>query len=232
DADIEAAVWKALGKKIEPGAGRHCRRDSDDLVVVLGLGDQPLREYLGIARWTWRPFFLLAGQDIELRNTVIFVVRSLRWSVAFALVGHHVHENRTVVGVAYVLQHWDQVIEIVSVDRPDIVEAKLLEQCAAHPEATGIFFRAPRRHLQHLRKALYQPLHHISDATIGPARYQSCEIRAHRPYRWRNRHIVVVQNHDQPSPERAGVVHRLIGHARTHRPIADHADNVVLLTRK
>ena len=46
DADVEAALGKALGEQVEPGAGRHGGGDGDDLLVVLGLGDQRLGEDL------------------------------------------------------------------------------------------------------------------------------------------------------------------------------------------
>ena len=44
DADIEAASREALGEFVEAGARRHRRRDRDDALVVLGLGDQRLGE--------------------------------------------------------------------------------------------------------------------------------------------------------------------------------------------
>ena len=54
------------------------------------------------------------------------------------------------------------------------------------------------------------------------------QIGAHRADRRRDRHVVVVEDDDQPRIERAGVVHRLIGHAGRHRAVADHGDDVVL----
>ncbi len=44
DADIEAALGKALGELVEAGARRHRGGDGDDLLVGLGLGDQRLGE--------------------------------------------------------------------------------------------------------------------------------------------------------------------------------------------
>src|SRR5438105_9133453 len=50
DADIEAAAGKLLREKIEAGAGRHCARDRDDLVVFARLFYQALAENLRVLR--------------------------------------------------------------------------------------------------------------------------------------------------------------------------------------
>ena len=47
--------------------------------------------------------------------------------VAFALVGHDVHQHGPLPRIADVLQDWDQMIEIVTVDGAHIIEAQLLE---------------------------------------------------------------------------------------------------------
>ena len=50
----------------------------------------------------------------------------------------------------------------------------------------------------------------------------------HRADRRRDRHVVVVQHHDQPAAQRAGVVHGLVGHAGAHGAVADHGDHMVV----
>ena len=57
---------------------------------------------------------------------------------------------------------------------------------------------------------------------------QPRQIGRHRADRRRDRHVVVVEDDDQPRVHRAGIVHRLIGHAGGHRAVADHRDDVVL----
>jgi hypothetical protein len=61
-----------------------------------------------------------------------------------------------------------------------------------------------------------------------PRRQQPRQVGAHRANGRRDRHVVVVEDHDQPRVHGAGVVHRLIGHARAHGTVADDADDVVL----
>ena len=68
----------------------------------------------------------------------------------------------------------------------------------------------------------------VAGGLIGPARVEARQIGRHRADRRRDRHVVVVEDDDQARLQRAGVVHRLIGHARRHRAVADHGDNVVV----
>ena len=58
---------------------------------------------------------------------------------------------------------------------------------------------------------------------------QPREIGRQRADRRRDRHVVVVENDDQARIHRAGVVHRLVGHAGRHGAVADDADDVVRL---
>ena len=58
---------------------------------------------------------------------MIFVGGGLGQWVAFAFFGHDMHQHRPALHVAHVLQDREQMVEIVAVDRPDIIEAELLE---------------------------------------------------------------------------------------------------------
>ena len=134
DADVEAAVGEFLGEQVEPGAGRHRRGDGDDLVVLARLLDQALGEDLGVVRRAALGLGLRAGGDVELDHAVIFVGGGFRRRVALALLRDDVDQDRPDLGVAHVAQHRQQVVEIVAVDRADIVEAEFLEQRAAGDE--------------------------------------------------------------------------------------------------
>ena len=71
-------------------------------------------------------------------------------------------------------------------------------------------------------------LRHIADAGIGTRRHQPRKIGAHGADRRGDGHVVVVEDDDQPVLVGAGIVHRLIGHARAHRAVADHRDHIVV----
>jgi hypothetical protein len=72
-------------------------------------------------------------------DAVIFVRRRLGGGIALALLRHDMEQHRAFLGVADILQHRDQMVEIVTVDRADIVKAQLLEQRAPGRHAAGIF---------------------------------------------------------------------------------------------
>src|SRR5665809_124300 len=67
------------------------------------------------------------------------VGRYLGRSVALALLGDDMDQDRPVAHVAHIAQHGKKMIEIVAVDRADIIEAELLEEGAAGPKAAGEF---------------------------------------------------------------------------------------------
>ena len=122
--------------------------------------------------------------------------------------------------------------EIMAVDRPDVIEAELLEQGAAGPEAAAVFLRAPGLVVEELRQAARQLLADVAQRAIGAARNEAREIRRHRAGRRRDRHVVVVEDDDEPRAEGAGVVHRFVGHSRRHRPVADDRDHMVVAVRQ
>ena len=233
DADVEGALGKAFGKLVDAGARRHRGRDADDPVVVLGFLDQRVGEHRRIARRSRRRFLLLAGHYVELAHAMVLVARDFRRRIALALLGDDVDEDgpRLLV-VAHVLQHRKQMLDVVSVDRTNVEEAQFLEQRAAGHHAAGIFLGAPRRGLDRARKLLCQLPGQVADRAIGLGRDQPRQMRAHRPHRRRDRHVVVVEDDDEARVHRARVVHCLIGHARRHRAIADHRDDPVGASRK
>ena len=79
--------------------------------------------------------------------------------------------------------------------------------------------RQPRQHF------LATAAHGVIHATGQ----QAGEIIVERADRLRDRHVVVVQDHQQVHVRGAGVVHRLVRHAGAHRPVADHRDDRTLL---
>ncbi len=64
--------------------------------------------------------------------------------VALAFLGNDMDEDRPVLHGAHIAQHGEKVIEIMAVNRTDIIEAELLEQGTAGPEAARELL-GPRR---------------------------------------------------------------------------------------
>ena len=96
----------------------------------------------------------------------------------------------------------------------------------------GVFLDAGGAALPALRQALGELLGEIAHIEIGARRGDAGQIRRQRARRRRDRHVVVVEDDDEALVARAGVVHRLVGHAGRHRAVADHRDDVVLGARE
>ena len=217
-----------LLEHVDAGARRHRRGDGDDLVVLLGFLDQALAEHLGVLRRAALGLGLGAGGDVELDDAVILVGRALGRRVALALLRHDVDQDRAEVGVAHIAQHRQQVVEIVAVDRADVIEAELLEQSAAGDIAARVLDGAGDGAVERLRQMLGQLLADVAELEIGAAGGEAREVGRHGADRRRDRHLVVVEDDDQPLVAGAGIVHRLVGHAGRHRAVADHRDDVVV----
>ncbi len=229
DTDVVAALGEGFGEPVEPGAGRHRRGDRHDLLVGLRLLDQRIGEHLGEARRADARRLLRSGHDIEPPHAMELVGGILRVLVALALLGDDVDQDRAVLRVAHIAQDREQMIEIMPIDWTDIIEAELLEQRAAGPEASCIFLGARGATLPGLGQDLGELLRPVAELLIGLAGYEARKIGAHGADRGRDRHIVVVEDDDQARIHRASIIHRLIGHAGAHGAVADDRDHVVLL---
>ena len=160
---------------------------------------------------------------------MILVGRLLGGLVALALLGHRVDQHRAVeVAFAHILQDGQQVVEVMPVDWPDVVETHFLEESTAGQHATGELIGPCGRRLDRSRKVAGDFLAKMSQTLEGTGRQELGEIRAHGADRRRDRHVVVVEDDDESAVARAGVVHRLIGHSGRHGTVADHGNNVVV----
>ena len=225
-------VGMPLGELVDPGARWHRRGDRHDAVIAVGQVSQRLAEHVLVLRRSRRGLDLRAGHHIELGHPVILVGRRLGRRVAVPLLGDDMDQARALCHIAHVLQHRDQRIKIVAIDRPDIIEPQFLEQGAAHRHAAGIFVGLVRRLVQRIGQLARQPPRQIAQGQERPRGDQPRQVGRKTAHRRRNRHVVVVEDHHQPVARGTRVVHRLIGHARRHRPVADHRNPAPRLARQ
>ena len=157
---------------------------------------------------------------------MILVAGRLRRGVALALLGADMDQDRPLARVAHIAQDRDELVEIMAVDRADIAKAHLFKEGAAHRHAAQIFLGAARGVLdaQRLGDALAQ----LSEVAIALRADLTGEVVAHGAHGRGDGHVVVVQDDDQVLVQTAGVVHRLIGHARAHGAVADHGDDLAV----
>ncbi len=232
DADVERALRELFPEDVHARAGGHRGRDGHDLVVLARFLDEALAEHLGVARRVRLGLDLRARDHIEGDDAVVLVGRALGRRVALAFLGDDVDEDRPLLGVAHVLQHGQEMVEVVSVDRADVVEPQLLEQGAAGEKAARVFLGANRLVIEELRQVLGELLPDLAQVPVGAARDEAGEIRRHGADRRRDRHVVVVEDDDQARMHGARVVHGLVGHAGRHGPVADDAHDIVIAAGK
>src|SRR5262249_19682042 len=127
DGHIEIAIRKTLREFDEARALPHGWRDADDAWIAFGHVAQPAAEDLRVGR----PGALLLEDRAAYRVEGAWAVPldRVRFSgrVAFALARDDVQELRP-AQLAQVAQRADERPDIVTVNRPDVVESHLLEE--------------------------------------------------------------------------------------------------------
>ena len=173
----------------------------------------------GLGAWLRRE----ADRRVELRDAVVEDRSILGARVAVALLRDHVQELRAFQRL-HVRERVRQHVDVVPVDRPDVVEAEFLEQRAGQHHALHVLFPALREllHRRHLRQHfLAAPPHRVVEARSE----ELGEVAVQRAHRLRDRHLVVVEDDEEIGARDAGVVQRLERHAGAHRAVADHGDH-------
>ncbi len=147
--------------------------------------------------------------------------------VALALAGNDMEELRA-LQPAQVLQRWNQGVEVVAVDRADVVETELFEQGARRNHAFDMLLDA----VGEFQRVGDRSQHLFTGATRGvegAAGEQARQVLVEGTDRRRDRHVVVVEDHQQVGVDHAGVVERFEGLAGGHRTIADDRHDAPLL---
>ena len=168
----------------------------------------------------------VADRRVEFGDAVIEDRGILGPGVTVALLRDHVQELRPLERL-HVGECLCQHVDVVPVDRTDIVEAEFLEQRARQHHALHVLFPALGEllHRRELRQHfLAAPAHRV----VETRREQPREIAVQRAHRLRDRHLVVVEDDEQVGAGDAGVVQRLEGHAGAHRAVADHGDHAAV----
>src|SRR5690606_34699752 len=118
---------KRLAEKVQSRSRWHGRSHGHDLFILRRLADQALGKDAGVAWRIGRSLGLRAGDDVEPVDAMILVCGSLGRRVALSLLGHDMDQYRPVGMFTHILQHGDQVFEIVPVDRTYVMKSHFLE---------------------------------------------------------------------------------------------------------
>src|SRR5262249_3076073 len=121
------------------------------------------------------------------------------------------------------------MIEIMPVDRADIIKAELFEQSAAGPEAARKLLGAGGTPFPILRqKPLGKLLQEAAEAPVGPAGDQLGRLGALRAGGGCDGNVFMVEDDDWARIDGAGFFHGFIALPRAHRPAPVSPNDVVL----
>ena len=231
-ADVKCAVRMCLREFVHAGAAGHGSGNGHNPWVSIGQFRQRFAKDILIGRWTATgAFILLAGNDIEFDHAMIFVRRRLGRGIAMAFFGNHMDQYRSFGIVADIFQNGDQLIQIMPVNWTHIIKTQFFKQGSAHRHAARKFFGTFSGAVNAARQFGGQLAGEFAQAQIFAGGYQPRQIGGQAPHRRRNRHVIVVQDDDQPVARRLRVVHRLIGHASRHRSITDDGNGFARFAR-
>ena len=224
DPDVEAAVGERLGESMQAGRVHHRRGDRDDLLVGAAQPEELLGEDIGPglpgARGERR-----AGDRVDLADRVeAILVVVLGRLEAVALAGQAVHEHRP-AELAGLLERPLERSDVVTVDRPDVLQAQVGEhplrgEHVLQPDLDAV--QDVVRHVAQQRCAVHPALDHVEDLLVprvGPQPGQVVGQTADgggvgAP-------VVVDHDHQGQVLGRGDVVQRLPGHAAGQRSVPD-----------
>ena len=229
DAHVETARRHGLHQQIHRAARRHGGRDAHDAAVAFGKFDERLAENVLIARRRTRRRNPLARIGIEPPRRMPDGLVVFGGQVALALYGHDVQQ----LGSLYVAQRAKrphQLLEVVAVHGSEIAEIETFEQIALveQPLLDGVArLLAETQQARRMRKDAPQPL---LEAVVVDRSRNLEQVVFQRARGLIDRHVVVVQNHQQVGALAGpGVVQPFEGQPAGHRTVADDRHDPILL---
>src|ERR671915_47187 len=167
NADVERSFRIGFFENVDSGARWHRCGDGDDSIILRRFLDQTVAKYFRIRRRIRFALRLLAGGDIKLHNPMIFVTGGLSWRVAFALFRNNVNQYRSLFCIAHIPEHRQKVVEVMAVDRTDIVEAQFLKHRAPSPKAACELLCTLGLLLEKLRQVIGKLLSDVAEFQIS-----------------------------------------------------------------
>ena len=151
---------------------------------------------------------------------------------ALALDRRDVHDDRA-LGLERGVQRAAQGAYVVAVDDAHVRPVELLPPQAGRPQRLHRLFDLRAEALERRADAARQLGQLLLDALArlpqAGVEADAVEVARQRADVGRDRHPVVVEDHDHRRAEPAGLVDRLERDAAGHRPVADHGDDLAVL---
>ncbi len=140
-------------------------------------------------------------------------------------------------GTVHILGGVDRVDEhvvVVAVERADVAEAELFEDHGRLLRRAHEVHRADLRAFDRLLRSAAQrdALEHLSSGAAYEVRKRLAakhgKVRGDRADVRGDRHLVVVEDHDELALQSPGVVERLVGEAAGQRAVAEHGEDLLI----
>ncbi|MCW0449647.1 hypothetical protein NB706_002481 [Xanthomonas sacchari] len=231
DGHVEIALRVFLAETHQARALAHRRGDRQQRRLGRGHVADPVAEHVGVGRRLGARLGHQTLARIERAHGVVADLVALGQFVALALGGDDVQQLRTLEGLER-LQRAEQRRQVVAVDRAGVVEAHFLEQRGRHEHTLPVLFPAPHEACGGVALLVAEDLlAALADGVEGLAAAHPPQHLGDPADRLGDRHAVVVEDHQQIRfrVHTAGVVQRLVGHARGHRAVADHRHHLTFV---
>ncbi|NDH30426.1 MAG: hypothetical protein EBX72_08105 [Betaproteobacteria bacterium] len=136
----------------------------------------------------------------------------LIWDVGHQSYPHKILTGRREATLSELAQRLDEHGQIMSVNRADVVKAKLFKERAGREHALDMLFK-PARKRKKTWQMLEEPLAQRLGGTVKAPEQKPCEIVTQGAHRRGNRHLVVVQDHQNIKlAGGSAVIHRFKSH--------------------
>ncbi len=226
DAHVDDPFRHRLREGLEAHGRLHGRGNRHDVRTLARRGENLVGEDGGPSE----PLRLdgQAGLGMDLPHGVELVLRvALRGVIAAALLGEHVDDHGR-AEVTRVLQRVLEVPKVVSVDRPDGLDAKVAEEALRGDDVAQPLLEAldrPERHAPQGSLPAQRPLAPVQDRLVARVGADVVELAGEAADRRRVGATVVVDDDDDAVVAVGDLVERLPRHAAGERAVADHRDD-------
>lgn len=157
---------------------------------------------------------MIEGDEVEIVEEVIFVGGRLGRRIEIKIMCKEMDKKREFMSIEEIFKKRKKVVEIMKVDREEIIEEKIIEKSKEGEKGEGILLRFERIVMKEFGKILRKMIRRIEKNEIGEKGKEERKIGNNRESRRRNRNIIVVENKDKERIKRKGIVNRLIGNER------------------
>ena len=230
DAYVKSALRELFQYFINTRAVGHSSGEGDDFFILSHQFAHRFAQDSRISRRFGGRFDSRAGVHIKRAGGVPGVIILFAGRVALAFSGNGMDDNRPVVNLLRLAQSRNQGAHVMAVHIADVFEAEFIDQCARQNGGGNGIFESLGGAAQSSAKArngfeLIADFFFETVVTLCAA--YAVEITRKRADGGRDRHFVIVQQHDEPRFQVSRLVNGFHRHAASQTGITDERADVV-----